>query len=329
MIAEYDNAGRVVAQYTHGVGLGADVGSVISREDLAGVYYYIYNHRGDVINITGSSGSVLNSYRYDAFGNIIDNEGSLANNILFSGKRYDIETGLSYFGARWYDATIGRFISADPLGYIDGPNEYVLSGNNPLLFIDPMGFSKLLASLTNEQKTQIVNSQNYLYNLQQNTSGYINQSTTPNVFTTVSSPVNVVTLRDPNTGGSYSSATISMPVISSASNSPIGMDMSTSGSSSKTGIISRAWNGIKSLFGFGNDPNYAYTKHAIERMQQRNISKDDINDAIKNPIKKGDIKYDEKGRPSQRYTGTNATVEVNPENNKVITVWPTSSRTKE
>jgi len=58
---------------------------------------------------------------------------------LFSGKRYDSAVGLYYFGARYYDASSGRFVSRDPMGYIDGPNEYIFVKNNPLYWIDPTG----------------------------------------------------------------------------------------------------------------------------------------------------------------------------------------------
>ncbi|MEW6536849.1 MAG: RHS repeat-associated core domain-containing protein [Candidatus Auribacterota bacterium] len=65
---------------------------------------------------------MLSSYRYDAFGQVI---GSGMPGRGFSSKEYNERTSLSYFGARYYDASIGRFISRDPRGFVDGPNEYI------------------------------------------------------------------------------------------------------------------------------------------------------------------------------------------------------------
>ncbi len=144
VVAEFDARGKVRAQYIHGQGLGADVGSLICAQTLGvdgatSERYYSHNWRGDVIGITDESGASLARYRYGAFGELIAGDGAIANNILFSGKRYDSASGLYYFGARYYDASSGRFISRDPMGYIDGPNDYVLAMNNPLLWIDPYG----------------------------------------------------------------------------------------------------------------------------------------------------------------------------------------------
>jgi len=154
VVAEFDARGKVQAQYIHGPGLGADVGSLICAQTLGAdgamlERYYSHNWRGDTIGITDESGASLARYRYGAFGDLIAGDGGIANNILFSGKRYDSATGLHYFGARYYDASSGRFISRDPMGYIDGPNDYILAMNNPLLWIDPWG---LCRSITNDSK---------------------------------------------------------------------------------------------------------------------------------------------------------------------------------
>src|SRR5690554_3107271 len=61
----------------------------------------------------------------------------------FTGKEYDPETGLYYFNARWYDQSIGRFISEDPVRDPNNPNLYTYARNNPLRFIDPTGLISL------------------------------------------------------------------------------------------------------------------------------------------------------------------------------------------
>jgi RHS repeat-associated protein len=59
----------------------------------------------------------------------------------YTGQEYDAETGLYYYGARYYDAGIGRFTTQDPLGTIDGTNLYTYVRNNPVNLIDPTGMA--------------------------------------------------------------------------------------------------------------------------------------------------------------------------------------------
>ncbi|KAK6340510.1 hypothetical protein TWF696_008836 [Orbilia brochopaga] len=61
----------------------------------------------------------------------------------FASKERDSETGLDYYGARYYAPWIGRWISPDPGGLIDGPNRYSFVGNNPAGVTDPSGFEGL------------------------------------------------------------------------------------------------------------------------------------------------------------------------------------------
>ncbi len=63
----------------------------------------------------------------------------MENDYQYQTKEYDSQSGLVYFGARYYDPSIGRFTTADPLGMVDGPNQYVYLNNNPIGFIDAWG----------------------------------------------------------------------------------------------------------------------------------------------------------------------------------------------
>jgi RHS repeat-associated protein len=58
---------------------------------------------------------------------------------MFSSKRFDKETGLINFCRRYYDPTLGRFVTADPSGFADGPNLYAYCGGDPVNLIDPDG----------------------------------------------------------------------------------------------------------------------------------------------------------------------------------------------
>ena len=59
----------------------------------------------------------------------------------YAGKRYDAKTGLIYFGKRYYDPELSRWLTPDPLGPIDHSNLYQYVFNNPFLYRDPYGES--------------------------------------------------------------------------------------------------------------------------------------------------------------------------------------------
>ena len=63
----------------------------------------------------------------------------MANWFRYTGRELDSETGLYYYRARYYDPSVGRFISEDPINFIGGTNFYRYVGNSPLDFVDPFG----------------------------------------------------------------------------------------------------------------------------------------------------------------------------------------------
>ncbi|USG64645.1 RHS repeat-associated core domain-containing protein [Brevibacillus ruminantium] len=105
--------------------------------------YYLYNSHGDVVKIVGEQGEELNRYEYDTWGNIVSKKEEMSNPFAYSGEMFDNETGFYYLRARYYDPTVGRFISEDTYkGQVDNPlslNRYTYVHNNPLRFVDPSG----------------------------------------------------------------------------------------------------------------------------------------------------------------------------------------------
>lgn len=71
------------------------------------------------------------------------------------------------------------------------------------------------------------------------------------------------------------------------------------------------------------------TKHGVERAIERGVKPAAIHDAIKNPLKVGEVITDKAGRQSQRYVGKTAETVVNPQTGKIISVNPTSTKKAE
>ena len=115
-------------------------------------YFYVKNLQGDVVRVINVSGSVVASYSYNAYGEILSSSGTMAdiNPIRYRGYYYDSETGFYYLGARYYDPEICRFINADEYtstgqGFI-GMNKFAYCGNNPICWIDSEGNVHILVA---------------------------------------------------------------------------------------------------------------------------------------------------------------------------------------
>ena len=119
--------------------------------------YYTQNAHGDVVNLTDKDGKVTKSYRYDAFGVEISPDSEDVNVFRFCGEYFDTETGTVYLRARYYQASIGRFISRDSFsGKKSDPlslNLYTYCRNNPISYADPSGYS--YATLPNGKRMSI------------------------------------------------------------------------------------------------------------------------------------------------------------------------------
>lgn len=106
---------------------------------------YLHNDvTGNTVMATNESGTVLWKESYRPYGERLRNESaSAANRQFFHGKAYDSESGLQYFGARYYDPVLGRFMGIDPQGFDEGNlqsfNRYAYGNNNPYRYRDPNG----------------------------------------------------------------------------------------------------------------------------------------------------------------------------------------------
>ena len=102
--------------------------------------------------VSDSNWLLVDSYEYDSFWNLVDFESSIWNTRLFTWREYDVDTGVYYNRARYYDPVLGRFISRDPIDVGDDVNLYRYVGNNGVKFVDLMGMEKSLIFLWEDYK---------------------------------------------------------------------------------------------------------------------------------------------------------------------------------
>ncbi|GKS09278.1 hypothetical protein YDYSY3_02780 [Paenibacillus chitinolyticus] len=136
VIAEGDGSGSLKARYVRGREL-------VARESGGSKAYYLHNGHGDVVELRSETGTRLNQYAYDIWGNPTVSEENISNPFRYSGEYWDSATKLQYLRARWYDPSMGRFINEDTYeGQLDNPlslNLYTYVMNNPLKYRDPSG----------------------------------------------------------------------------------------------------------------------------------------------------------------------------------------------
>jgi RHS repeat-associated protein len=97
-----------------------------------------------VRGLFNATGNVTHQYSYGPFGEVQSASGSPANPLRFAARELDATTGLYYFRARWYDPSMSRFISEDPIGLAGGTNDYAYALNDPVNLSDPTGLCPCL-----------------------------------------------------------------------------------------------------------------------------------------------------------------------------------------
>ncbi len=116
-------------------------GDEVSDEAIS---YYHSDHLGSSNVLSDATGAKQASYEYEPYGKVTQQTGEDATSHKFTGKELD-STGLYYYGARYYDPEIGRFITADSI--VQSPydpqslNRYSYCRNNPINYVDPSGHS--------------------------------------------------------------------------------------------------------------------------------------------------------------------------------------------
>jgi RHS repeat-associated protein len=141
LIGVLNSAGNVLRSFT----FGANIDEPLGMSGTGINRYFHANHLGSIMALTTEAG-IVSQYDYDPYGKT-QISGDLVNRFRYTAREQDAED-LYYYRSRYYDPTIQRFISEDPIGLAGGSNLYLYVNANPINAIDPIGEDALSIALT-------------------------------------------------------------------------------------------------------------------------------------------------------------------------------------
>ena len=132
-VEEVTPSGSLIKYYSAG---GMALG-VNTAHDASGIAYLASDGLGSVSEALSPSGTATGAQLYSPYGGVRYTSGTMPTSKGFTGQYADAATGLDYYGARYYDPTLGQFTAADTV--TDGANRYGYVAGNPTTFTDPTG----------------------------------------------------------------------------------------------------------------------------------------------------------------------------------------------
>lgn len=136
-LLEKSGAGSTQVRYAPG----------LARITSGSVDYYLEDRLGSVVGLTDANQNVTDTFRYDAWGNLLHRQGTTNAAYQWVGDEgyyLDPDAGLYLLGLRHYAPATGRFFTRDPLAFAGGDADlYCLAGNEPTNATDPTGLIKL------------------------------------------------------------------------------------------------------------------------------------------------------------------------------------------
>jgi len=155
VIQERNNLNTPSVGYTRGNDLSGSlegaggIGGLLGRSDTYSGGSFTRHHgyhadgNGNVTALVDSAQASAASYRYNPYGGLLGSSGGMAgaNVYRFSSKEWFQSLGLYYYGYRFYDPNLQRWLNRDPLGEKGGINLYGFLDNKPLISVDPFGLA--------------------------------------------------------------------------------------------------------------------------------------------------------------------------------------------
>jgi RHS repeat-associated protein len=153
---QYDGANPVQENTGTGsiVNLAGGLDDYIARTDSNGTSAYLSDALGGTVALVDGSGTIQTRYSYEPFGATTQVGAPTTNSFGFTGREIDA-AGLYFYRARYYNPSVGRFISEDPIGFGGGINAYVYVEDNPTNLGDPSGLRDILIAIWNQQGASV------------------------------------------------------------------------------------------------------------------------------------------------------------------------------
>jgi len=155
-----DATGKEIAIYSTytiqywNVWSGGEITGRINFTENEARFYYLKDHLGSIRVVLDNSKNVVSANDFDMWGYYLENRSYSTNNTKnkFTGKERDTESNWDYFGARYYDARVGRWGQMDPYyNKYQSFTPYIYSFNNPIKYIDPDGKDAIIEVLDNNK----------------------------------------------------------------------------------------------------------------------------------------------------------------------------------
>ena len=114
--------------------------------NIFAIYVPHADANGNIVRYTDTAGNIVAEYTYDAFGKTIAQSGLMVDIFRhrFSTKYFDAETGLYYYGCRFYHPFLMRWLNRDPIDETGGLNLYGFCGNHPTGGFDALGKNRYI-----------------------------------------------------------------------------------------------------------------------------------------------------------------------------------------
>jgi RHS repeat-associated protein len=138
VINEEDSSGNLAMTY-----IGHTLADASGSSPAAGSWrYYAGDHLASSRSLWSSTKAFLGAYEYEPYGNMFAQTGAAITH-KFTGHEWDAAAQMYFAPFRYYGSGTTRWMTRDPLGAIDGPNEYRYVRNNPVAYLDALGMLAL------------------------------------------------------------------------------------------------------------------------------------------------------------------------------------------